>query len=273
MTIVGKIFTVLIFILSVMFLAFSVVVFNTHEELEDQVKALNAKNITLQEDINSQTEERDDALEKLAQEQSARAYAIAALEAELQTAVNERDLISQDLTLIEAENTNLSSALKVAERTKERLSEEVAQIRTEIQDSQQSTDEMFLEVLRLTDSNNAQTAKLQLLVEREKQLVHRLARMNNVLRKNQLDEFSDVHEIPPVLDGVVTAVQKDLLQISLGHDDGIRQGHELDVYRGTKYVGRVQVRETNPSSAVCEIIPNYLRDTIRKDDLVATKLN
>ena len=158
MTIVGKIFTVLIFILSVMFLAFSVVVFNTHEALEKQVKTLEADNQTLNADINTQTQEREDALQKLAQEQSARAYAIAALEAELQTAVNERDLISQDLTLIEAENTNLSSALKVAERTKERLSEEVAQIRTEIQDSQQSTDEMFLDVLRLTDSNYAQTA-------------------------------------------------------------------------------------------------------------------
>ena len=120
MTIVGKIFTVLIFILSVMFLAFSVVVFNTHEALEKQVKTLEADNQTLNADINTQTQEREDALQKLAQEQSARAYAIAALEAELQTAVNERDLISQDLTLIEAENTNLSSALKVAERTKER---------------------------------------------------------------------------------------------------------------------------------------------------------
>ncbi len=79
MTIVGKIFTVLIFILSVMFLAFSVVVFNTHEELEDQVVALNARNQTLQADINTQTQERDDAMEKLAQEPSARAYAIAAL--------------------------------------------------------------------------------------------------------------------------------------------------------------------------------------------------
>ena len=44
MTIVGKIFTVLIFILSVMFLAFSVVVFNTHEALEKQVKTLEADN-------------------------------------------------------------------------------------------------------------------------------------------------------------------------------------------------------------------------------------
>ena len=88
-----------------------------------------------------------------------------------------------------------------------------------------------------------------------------------------MDEFTDVLDKPPALDGRVIAIQKDLLQISLGQDDGLRIGHQLDVYRGALYLGRVQIRETQPSSAVCEIIPEYQKGQIRKDDNVITNLN
>ena len=42
---------------------------------------------------------------------------------------------------------------------------------------------------------------------------------------------------------------------------------------GAVYLGRVKIRETQPSSAVCEIIPKFLKGQIRKDDNVVTNLN
>jgi hypothetical protein len=75
------------------------------------------------------------------------------------------------------------------------------------------------------------------------------------------------------VEGVVTAVgAKDLLEISIGADDGLKKGHTLEIYRSNSYLGRVQVMETWPDRAVVKIIPEYRKVIIKKGDRVATKL-
>lgn len=77
------------------------------------------------------------------------------------------------------------------------------------------------------------------------------------------------HASLPV-DGVVLVVRKDLVEISIGSDDGLRKGHRLDVYRESTYLGRVAVRRTAPDRAVAEIIPAFHKGQIRKGDVVRT---
>jgi hypothetical protein len=72
------------------------------------------------------------------------------------------------------------------------------------------------------------------------------------------------------VEGEVTAVgEKNLVEISLGADDGIRVGHKLDVYREGAYLGKVVVVRTSQDRAVAEIILDYLKGTIREGDRVA----
>ena len=62
---------------------------------------------------------------------------------------------------------------------------------------------------------------------------------------------------------------------SIGSDDGLQNGHELDVYRGAKYLGRVRIVETRPDRAVASVLKEFkevAQDFIRKGDRVATKL-
>jgi hypothetical protein len=149
----------------------------------------------------------------------------------------------------------------------------VAQLRIDINDSQFRTDTFFAQILTLNDEVNHLNSLKAQAIERESQLRNQVGRLASVVRRNGLDEFSDTADKPPALDGRVIAVRSDLLQISLGQDDGLRIGHHLDVYRGAVYLGRVKIRETQPSSAVCEIIPKFLKGQIRKDDNVVTNLN
>ena len=72
---------------------------------------------------------------------------------------------------------------------------------------------------------------------------------------------------------VVNVGDKELIEISIGDDDGILIGHQLDVYRDDAYLGKVVVVKTSPDRAVAEIIPEFKRGTIRKGDRVATKLS
>ena len=85
---------------------------------------------------------------------------------------------------------------------------------------------------------------------------------------------TDVDQIPPDVKGLVVEVgDKNLVEISIGGDDGILVGHTLDVYREGAYLGRVKVVKTSHDRAVAEIIPDFKRGAIRKGDRVATKFS
>jgi hypothetical protein len=72
---------------------------------------------------------------------------------------------------------------------------------------------------------------------------------------------------------VLAANSSDLIEISLGSDDGLKAGHTLQVYRGNQYLGQVTVRSTGPDRAVAQIVKELQRGPIRKDDNVTTKFN
>jgi len=273
MTLIGKIFTVLIFIMSLLFLGFSINVYQTHVDLQTEAELAKTEANNLKDQIGTLETEKATVENSLKREQVARAYALAALETQV-TAI-ETDLAQKEdiVKSTEARANDLADALRIAEETKAQLTTEVAQLRSDINESQQRTDTFFAQILTLTDEVNHLNSLKQQAVERESQLRNQVGRLASVVQSNGLDEFTDTADKPPSLDGRVIAVRSDLLQISLGQDDGLRIGHQLDVYRGAVYLGRVQIRETQPSSAVCEIIPKFLKGQIRKDDNVVTNLN
>jgi hypothetical protein len=82
---------------------------------------------------------------------------------------------------------------------------------------------------------------------------------------------------PSHLKGVVLAVDDDLVEISLGDDDGLIKGHKLEVYRGTgktaKYVGRIEVLRTTPERAACKMVKGMQKLKPQKGDYVASGLN
>ena len=98
MTLVGKIFTMLILVLSIMFMAFSIMVFATHKNWKDAAGKL-------QQDVaaaNTALKDAKDALERektdLAREQAARKAALAALQvrvgqAEVRLAAKEKEIL------------------------------------------------------------------------------------------------------------------------------------------------------------------------------------
>ncbi|MBT6724222.1 MAG: hypothetical protein HOB20_13425 [Planctomycetaceae bacterium] len=273
MTLIGKIFTVLIFIMSFLFMGFSITVYQTHIDLQVAAKTVEDRNTNLESLRTTLENEKESVEDSLKRERIARAYALAALETQVEAVAADLADKEEIVKTTQARSNDLSDALRIAEATKKQLTTEVQGLRTDINDAQLRTDTFFAQILTLTDEVNHLKSLETQAQERESQLRNQIGRLSNVVQRNGLDEFTDVLDKPPALDGRVIAIQKDLLQISLGKDDGLRIGHRLDVYRGALYLGRVQIRETQPSSAVCEIIPESQKGQIRKDDNVITNLN
>jgi hypothetical protein len=154
------------------------------------------------------------------------------------------------------------------------MTEEVALVRNLLRDARQARDEAFVEVAELTDKVIAIEGQKQNLSERNEQLVGQVSRMQGVLDRHDLNEFTPITNKPPKVDGVVTAIGgRGLIEISIGSDDGLRKGHTLEVYRNRLYIGRIVVQAAEPDKAVGRILPQFRQGSIRRGDRVATRLS
>lgn len=282
MTLLGKIFTGLIAVMSVLFLALAISVYATHVNWRDQALALQEK-VSLQEKANTQLQERENDLKAaIALEQSARRMVLAALESKLKLRSDELARVQEELAKMTATEGQTAGALKTAQQELTNITNEVKGLRDTVRESQKDVDSQFEMVVKLTDEVNQMRRVKADLEDRQRPLQDELAAARSALGKLGVrvwdDEkglfHTDVDRIPPKVLGVVVNVSdKDLVEISIGDDDGILVDHQLDVYRDDVYLGKVVVVKTSPDRAVAKIIPEYKKGTIKKGDNVTTKLS
>jgi len=282
MTLVGKIFTVLIFIMSLVFMSFAVMVFATHQNWRDMVKSTDSSKPGLERRLELKTAEltaakaeHERTKQQLALEQASRRQALAALQTRLTTA--EATVAQQEKELndkIAALNQE-SEANKIAQNRLTALEGEVSKLRKETQLAQLDRDTQFSKVVELTDRLNQDEVKRQALEERNNQLNAQMAQMKLVMDANGLDVHSLVSNLEPInLNGIVLVVgDKDLIEISVGKDDGLREGHIMEVYRGDTYIGQIKIMKVAPDRAVGQINKDLKRGQVRKGDHVTTKFS
>jgi uncharacterized protein YlxW (UPF0749 family) len=243
MNLVGKIFVVLIFFLSVVFMTMGLMVFATHQNWyeavtrkggwKDQLKEARQQSADLRAEIVKYqgvlAAEKASHLQALAKAQTAVAKA-EEHKAELESTVaSEQKRLDTQASLLGEQQKSLSDLRK----------ENVA-LREDIRDTNKKVDD-----------------QLKLATEAEDNL-----------------HISDpANGEPPPIRGRILAMDKDdRVEISLGSDDGLREGNTLEVYRGSKYLGRIQVLEAQPHRAICMILKEFKQEAIHADDEVATKL-
>ena len=275
MTLLGKIFTVLIFIMSVAFCILAVVTFATHKNWKDEALKLKASIEQLETKNQNQLAEIERAKAELAVEQSARRSALGTLQVKL--ALLEEDLRNNAKVLDERTSalTVQTQAAKVAEDSLASITAEVGKLRNEIRLAQAERDDTYLKTVGLTDKLNQAESLRETLEERNRQLQDEFAELTRVATAMGIDKNTLVSQIPPKVDGVVTAVDeaKGLVEISLGSDDGLKRGHVLQVVSGDKYLGQIKLREVSPDKAVGDIDKRMQRGRIQKGDNVTTKLS
>lgn len=273
MNFVGKILTVLILVLSIAFLVVAVIIFQTHRDWraialanKKTIEEYKRANDALQAEIQIQKD-------RLATELAARRFALAALATKADQSEELLKTREQQYAKLQETAGTMTAQIETNTKVLATTMDENGKLRVQLRDAQQNRDVSFAKVVELTDLLNLSQGNMAVLREREEQLLASNSRMKHVLDAHNLTEFTTVDDKPPTVDGVVTAVgQKDLFEISIGFDDGLKRGHTLEVYRNSLYLGRVIVRETWPDRSVVQIIPEFRKGIIRKGDRVATKL-
>jgi hypothetical protein len=268
----GNFLTVLTLVLSLLFASMSVVVFATHRNWREEAKKLKDE-VTKLENANKRfREEIEQAKTSLAQEQLARKLAVASLETQLVSARDQYARAQAEATQLAAEVGVLAETSKTNASVLAAVNAEVTQLRTQMVTDQNDRDQQFSAAVRLTDELHALQGVHNNLLARNNQLAEQNARMKKVLEAKDLTEFDDVESIPPKVQGIVTAVSNgDLIEVSIGSDDGLKVGHTLDVYRGGTYLGRVEVIRTFPDRSAAKVMREFRKGQIRTQDRVATR--
>jgi hypothetical protein len=292
MNLVGKILTVFILVMSLVFMAFAMAVYATHTNWYERVmrpreEAGPGKEMGLKYQL-------EDARKKYEDLQNQKASLEARLTAEKVAAVQALAKLYNEHNLLAAEVDQLRSDLDQSDQERRRAiagmeenEKRLAALRDEIEGTEQTPglrqkraqaeqqrEQYFNEMVRLTNYWHQAVGELKRLRDYQQVLRQDFDKAAEVLRKFELKPEPELYaEQPPPVDGFVQATLGDkLVEINLGSDDGLLPRHMLEIYNSAGYVGRVEVVQTEPDRSVCQIVPGYQKSRVRKDDLVTSRL-
>ncbi len=275
MTLLGKSFSVIILLLSLAFMVLALAVNATHRNWRDKALALKTQ-IEEGERTNEQLRDTQSRIQaSLDREQAARRTTLAALQTSQDQLESQLQMSQSTVTQLEAKNTVLSQLDQSRAEELKRLTEDNERLRGLIRKEQADRDQLFAQTLVLTDQMNELRGMRLELETRNNQLVQQVTRFKEVVDAHGINIADPLDGAPPERNGTVLAVNRPklLVEISIGHDDGLRPGHLLDVTRDGRYVGKLRVRNADYNRAVAEILRDYSQGIIQENDRVDTTLD
>ncbi len=270
MNLVGKALTVLILVMSILFMAFSIAVYATHQNWKALAQSTQGQLQSVRQENSRLSDEIEQHKNRLAHERAARRSALARLESQVQQKQQQFDARNQQYTDLLAQQRTSIEAVENAQRQLDQLKEQIKQLQTEILTAQQDRDQQFDRVVQLTDRLYQAQGLRDRLEARLRELTEDFTRAVTVLKAHDLDVASPVDDIPPHVEGRVLTVARDLIEISVGEDDGLKPGHTVVVSRGGKYLGRARIIRVSPDRAAGRI--EYRNAPIQEGDRVQTKV-
>lgn len=272
MTLLGKVFTGLIFLLSVIFFALSIAVNASHINQKTMAASWETKAKASDLEVQQVRTQYENTKTELSIEQAARRSAIAALNEQLETAKTARETSDRDYrglqsALTAAAQTNAANANEIAALTNDNKL-----LRTELVDARLDRDQLAQRLVTAKDQENRLKGTLDSLAQREKSLAEDYTKAKELL--DILGVKPDtILNAPPAVNGEVLAVDTGgLVEVSLGRDDGVRAGHTLEASRNGQYLGRLLVMTVRDDKSVASIVDAYRRGYIRAGDRVDSKL-
>lgn len=283
MNLVGKIFVVLILVASTVFMTMGLMVYATHQNWYELVMGKNGQGTDpksyrgeLAAAYAEQAKLRGE-IEKLTNLNAAfkaeHIQNVAKLESERDLLTSRENALTSQVAAAVAKSAQEAQALDASQKNLTSLRMENEGLRKDIRDANMKTDEQLKKATEKEDQLNIANGQLADLKKRNEQLAADFAKANVLLRGMGMSYLDPPNKEPPLVRGQILAIDKeDRVEISLGSDDGLREGHNLEIYRGNKYLGRMQVLEVQAHRSVGMILKDYKREVIRSGDEVATRL-
>jgi hypothetical protein len=272
----GKVFVVVILIMSLVFMGLAMAVYATHKnwqqvsvDLKKKLTDAQSENARLQTEHNRRVEdlERD---KTTAEQQAAKSEA-------------ERVSLAEGITRIQGELDGLRqeqskgiATVASTQKLNEGLVADVTDLRKRIRDAIENRDSMFKKALDATEELHKAAGEYNRTRELNEQLTKQVAGKDVVMRENGIDPNTEPGKVVPTVEGVVSKIERkaggQLVEVTIGADDGLKAGNTLEVSRGAKYLGRVEIIQTSPDKSVGRVDRKFQQGQIQEGDRVATRI-
>jgi uncharacterized protein YlxW (UPF0749 family) len=270
--VLGKIFVFGVFVMSLMLMSFAVAIYSSHVNWQEVAKKKQEDLDKLKAEETSLNQEITRLTANVATSEAARDQVIA----KFQQALIEKD--KELKTLKDARDDKLTEMQKkiadlaTVEADLTRAREEVTKLQAEVRDKQQKVDSQVTRAAEIAGQLHEKESFLEIANERKSQLEKQVAQARLLLKQNGLSLDSLPKDRVPTMNGVVVAVADDAIEVSLGFDDGLQTGHQIEVYRNDEYLGRAIVKSVKPDRAVAVLVREYSRGIVQRGDKVTTRL-
>lgn len=271
MTLLGRIFTGLVFLLSVVFFTLAVAVNASHINQKERADTLAKQAADAQQKNTQLTTALEEMKTELAIEQHARTSALASLQTQLAQTQSELQMQEATLADLQSAHTSLVQTEQATQLELKARTEDNELLRQQFRDAKEDRNQIFQRLVAAKDEYNRLQGDLKTLTERERQLA-----MDYTSAKEKLDILDIGPDTPlesPRVNGQVLAVASNgMVEVSLGRDDGMRAGFTLEVHRNGQYLGRLKVRRVEDDKSVAEILTSHQKGYIRAGDRIDSKL-
>ena len=288
MSFLGKLLVGLQLFLSVVFLIFAGAVFSTQKNWKASKEAVDQQKKTVEAE--KQQVEQDFAAHKTRVDIELKNEQVRASNAEGQVKLLKDQVLAGDKELVIAK-TNADEQRELAkvavEEARQRREEALLQ-RGINNDLQKLLNEKNERLQAMADVNFNLKVAEKALIDKHAKVLSDLALYQKIIASANLStdpqSVAGLQTPPPAVDGEVLETKKgargsgDLVEISIGSDDGLAQGHRLAVYRSqtaeraAKYLGDIKLVFVTPDRAVGTVVLKAKNGVIERGDNVTSKL-
>ena len=270
--VIGKIFVFGVFVMSLMLMSFAVAIFSSHVNWQDEAKKTADQLKKLKEEEADHKNEIDRLTRNVANSEASRDQVIA----KFQQAILEKD---KELKKLDGERTEKLAEMqaKIAELANVEADltdarKKVETLQGDVRVAQQTVDKQVDRSAELAGKLHEKDSFLEIANERKSQLEKQVADARVLLKQSGLSLDNLPKDRVPTISGVVMAVADNSIEVSLGGDDGLQAGHQIEVYRDGEYLGRAVVKSVKPDRAVEVLVREYSRGIVQRGDKVTTRL-
>jgi len=284
MTFVGKLLVVVQVFLSIFFLAFAGAVVAVQTSWKDKHDDLAKKSAQQQTQLSTELTQLKADNDLLVKSENAAKIQVDTLTAQVSGLTQAADDLKNDLK--EEQDANIKEQAVAANATTEEG------FRKAEADSQRTRNEALLDargklVARVQgledDLFNSEKERTK-IIEKHNLLLVEAETYKKIIAANGLStdprDYLKNKPPPPVVQGLVLSTRRgkrsgtQFIEISLGSDDGLLEGHDLYVYRDdeAKYLGKITIIHVAPDQAVGTLVKPARNGSIQRGDNVKTKL-
>jgi len=279
MNLLSKLFIVLIFVMSLVYLGFTTTIFNYRQDYKAQFyektqeikdikdrdeKEINRLNTDIT-DLENETKSLTNQLKTVSQKSQETLGELTNKQSDLASSQTELNTLTQ-------ENERLSRDIDAESKRNEDMEREIETYRKRFQEAENDLNIISARLIENKDELTRGKKNLAALDEQYIELSRKSKQAQELLDYYKKLPIKEPVEVPKTIRGKVLAVSKthNIVLVSVGEDAGVKVGTEFTVYRGDKFIAKIRVDKVDKNYSTAMPIEGLTKDIIKEQDDVTT---